>query len=457
MKLTPRGYQYAGSRFLSGRSAILGYRVGLGKTLTALLAVEEANAHKVLIISPKTLKPWWASELENFYDNDEVITTDLGYNLWRVEVYRDDRLHKQFFLAHYEQFINRSKIVERLLAIKWDAVVADEVHRIKNRRAQRTKNINKLNSKFKWGLTGTPVADKPEDLWSLLHWVAPKVWTSYWRFVNDFCEMEYNPFSRTKQPSGFKMVGGSTDAALQLLQQRTAPYLLVKSLEDVGVELPPVVHTTVPLEMADKQRKFYNKVQADIMVELATELEGSKGFANFALDLSGGTRHLIIKSAGARFVRLQQVASAPTVFTEGVDRAVKLDNVKLDWLKDYVEDGGQPALILTRFNHTVAVIQALLTELGAEGFIVGTWAKLSEGHNFQHLSTMIAWDLPLYLLEWTQGLGRLDRPGQKADKVHVIRLCAVNTVDEKLIDLIDGKYDTAEMLVRWLRGVMDAN
>lgn len=442
MKYEARPYQYAGASFLCQRSAILGYRVGLGKTWTTLLAVHQSGKKKILLICPKTLRYWWKIEMENYYGEIEV--EDVGLGVEKITVPGG----VAWYLTHYEQYINKAKAWPRLSITQWDVVICDEVHRIKNRKAQRTKNIKKLKSKLRWGLTGTPIADKPDDLWSLLHWVAPSEWRSYWTFVNQFCQMDYNPFSGSKQPRGLKKIDGKTDATLTILYRMAAPYLLVKSLEDVGVELPPVVISDVWLEMGNKQRRLYEQVQRQSIIDLTDELQGSGILSDNVLDLSGDARKLIIKSAGARFVRLQQVSSAPTVFKDGVD------NVKLDWLKDYVTDGLSPAVIFTRFNHTADVIRQTLDDLGAEGFIVGTWAKLSEGHNFQHLDTMIAWDLPLYLLEWTQGLGRVDRPGQQASKVTVIRLNA-SDIDKQLSGMIDGKHDTATAIVNWLRGAME--
>lgn len=434
--LTPRDYQLKGAYFLGLRAgALLGDGVGLGKTITALTAIKEANLRKVLIIAPKPLKDWWREASINLVPTGADIT-----------------------LAHYEEFRSHregrktiknkpSEHTQQYLKQRWDAVICDEAHKIKNRKSQRAKWVKRLNTTHKWALTGTPVAEYPQDLWSILNWLDPKTYSSYWTFVRLYCEIDT---AYANGRSFEKIVGvkrtlntegrWTKDITLELLTKKVSNLMLVRRLEDVGLELPPVTVSDIPLTLADSQAQFYQEVKKQTVIEL-TEQAQAEGWNLSSLD------SLVIRSAGARFMRLQQVASAPTVFKP------ELDNSKLDWLEDYLDNSGKPAVILTRFRHTVDCINELVE---GKGFTVGTYETLGEGHNLQHYDTLIAWDAPKSRLDWEQAMGRIRRMGQERPQ-HVIRLANRDTVDEHCWNLIDKKDNEVNIIVAWLRGVLNGD
>jgi SNF2 family DNA or RNA helicase len=443
-----RKYQWKGAYWLALREhgGILGDEVGLGKTATALQAVVEADAQRILIVCPKSLKPQWAAEIRKVL-GDKPYITDNPYYAW---VHGDGPL---YMLAHYEQFRNanpQSKVASELttayLKQSWDVVILDEVHYIKNRKSQRAKWIKKLKAGLKIGLTGTPVAEYPQDLWSILNWLDRKQFSSFWNFVANYCEVETNRWggSHSQKITGLLHHPDSeghwtTEMTLKLLRKTTEPYLLVRRLEDTGVELPDLQTVDVPLTMEPDQRKFYLEVKKKAIIELTEELGDPDIW-----DLSGENQ-LIIRSAGARFTRLQQTASAPTVFKP-------CPNIKLDWLKVYVEGGGEPGVILTRFRHTVAAITELLVDLKSFGWTVGTYEKLGTGHNLQHHRVLIAWDAPKSRLDWEQAVGRIHRIGQERKQL-VYRLAIADSIDTHCWTLIDNKNETVNLIISWLRNI----
>lgn len=460
---TPHAYQNHGAAYLAlRRGAILGFQAGLGKTLTALLALQNLKAKRVLIVSPKSLKYWWAKEIQET-EPGQVHVHDLG-SQWEVEVWTPARKIRTYTLAHYEQFKdgktvkvknNRGKpkrkpshLTVPYLNQDWDVVIADECQHIKNRKAQRTYWMGKLPAQYRWGLTGTPLAERPQDLWAILHWVAAQDFRSYWRFVNQYWDQETG-FAGTRTFTklaglkwGFDGETGkySPDVTLRLLQKQLEPYMLVKRLEDVGIELPPLTTTELPLEVDGSQREFYEQVKKDTVIELADDLGDPDVW-----DLSGTLDQLVINSVIARFTRLQQAASAPTVFRP------ELNNTKLDWLTDYA-DGNPPAVIMTRFNHTVDKINEVLAKAKRDDFTVGTYGKLAEGHNLQHYNQLIAWDAPQSRQQWEQAYHRIHRLGQDRPQ-QVIRLMADNTIDQHCWNLIENKEKAVREILEWLRGL----
>lgn len=447
MNVKPRLYQKSGVRYLSRRSAILGDQVGLGKTATSLWAAEEIEARSILVIVPANLRQQWAEEIIKIHGHRyNVRLVGKAGNEVTFERFNDALpMAPTYYITHYEQYRddrrdkNQPHIVGSwALSNTWDLVIVDECHRLKNKDSQQGQWIRRLQAKQRWGLTGTPIADRPQDMWGLLNWIDPKRYRWKGPWLRKYMIFGYNGY-------GHKPVAVKQDQ-LPALAEEVRPYIYVRTLDDVGLELPPLTIQDVPLTMPDRQANHYKKVKTQAMVDLS-EVVGDN---DDLLDLTGERRHLILTSAAERFTRLHQIASDPTDPKAGNAR---LPSAKMDWLKGYVQDGGPPAVVLTRYRHTAETIRKNLKAWGAEGFIVGTWAYLSEGHNLQHLHTMILWDLTYELLQYTQGLGRCHRSGQ-TKPVHVYRLCLKGTVDTRIKRTIDKKDDQSQLVLGWLRGLL---
>ena len=154
----PRKYQWAGAYFLARREgALLGDEVGLGKTATAILACIEIKAGAVLLIVPLRHKAFWVQE---------IIKVEQAMSRMPITITTEETVygplvrvgaHRVYTLAHYEQFRDGKMLdaqhrpiptwqAEAYLKVHWDAVIIDEAHRIKNRKAQRTRWIKKLRT-----------------------------------------------------------------------------------------------------------------------------------------------------------------------------------------------------------------------------------------------------------------------------------------------------------------------
>lgn len=440
--IVPHNYQELGADFLlRSEGAILADQVGLGKTLTSLLAVIGSTARRILIIVPLALKPWWVSEIVRV---ERILADAVIFYATDTEVSTGRR---HYTLAHYEQFRNGEssklpgELTRQYLDKTWDIVILDEAHKIKGRDSQRTRWIKKLHTEQRWALSGTPMAEYPPDIWSLLNWADPQTFRYYWPFVNEYCELDDN-----RRVIGIKHVlqnGRYTQApTLEAFRETLRPYILARKLKDVGIELPPQTITDVPLKMADDQAAFYEEVATQVVIELA-----EKSLPEYVLDFSRDNK-LVIQNVGVRFTRLHQVASNPAHFKPGVS------NIKLAWLDEYIEGGGEPSLVFTRYRGTVDVINRLLSLRNQRGWLVGTWDGLAEGLNLQRYAHTITWDLPYPLLSWTQGLGRTHRMGQTRP-TRVTRLLVQGSVDQRVAKKLDGKANLTTMLMEWLRGLYD--
>jgi len=384
--------------------------VGLGKTVQAVEAAKEVKASTVLLICPKNLKPWWKRTLEDrvgIEDEHEsgaltIVLTETG---------------QTWVMAHYEQFIERRDAALTWMREQvWDVIILDECHKIKNPQAQRTNTIKHLRSRYKWGLTASPIADKPVDLWGLLNWVAPVAFTSRWKFVDEYTMVEVDRY-------GHRKTGEPRN--LNRLRKEVAPYLLSRTRQAVGMELPPLTVEDVWLESGTQQGALYEKMEKQFLVEIAEDTI------------------IAIPSALARFTRLHQVASDPSCF--GVS-----SNTKLEWFTDYLESGGPPAVIMTRYINTAATIESQLRKARRTDFLVGTYGSLAEGHNLQTWSHLIMWDMCYSRQTYEQAVGRVYRQGQ-TQPVVVHRLMVEETVDQDVEDTVARKLEEAQMIMNYIR------
>jgi len=145
-------------------------------------------------------------------------------------------------------------IHQNLLNTKFDIIICDEAHRKKNKDAGRSVGVKLLNSRYKVALTGTPIRNRPNDLWSILNWLYPLEFRSYWNFVNSYCEVEKNNF-------GTKPIGLTKNVKqIEILDNILKNKMVRNIKEDVLKELPRKIYQDIMLKMGKKQTKKYNEL-----------------------------------------------------------------------------------------------------------------------------------------------------------------------------------------------------
>lgn len=414
-------------KMISVGSLLNANQMGLGKTFETIMALENLDAKRILIVSPKFVRLSWRNELKKWLDVDEDdINIIEGTPKQRLALTED---LKSYNIINYALLRNRQDpAAKNLFKTKWDALVIDEAHRIKNRKAKQTKGIKRLKADHKFALTGTPIQNKPGDLWSILHWIDPFYsGRSYWRFVENFCEVEEGFFG--KEILGLTKDEEKIDALRTILD-----HVMSRRLGDD--ELPERIDIPIKLELDGKQKELYRAVAEEIVVELENDDE----------DI------MFINSALVRLLRLQQTTSNPQLFDKSID------NPKFDFIKELAEDNeDRKFLVFSRFKKT---IHALEEELGSNAisltgdtkdmdevlrkfesrqFLLATIGAVGEGvDGLQHYSdTVIFIDKDWSPEVNNQAVGRLLRRDQE-NKVKVYDLQMENTIDtdvERMLQL----------------------
>lgn len=284
--------------------------MGLGKSLQALtvatIDVVRGWCSKILIVAPVSLKGNWSDEIEKFttfpyvvfgeertVSHGSVKVKKLGPadRAKQLEQY-DSMQGPKILIANYEQV---QPHLNELNKMGFDITIFDEAHYMKNYKSQRTKACLKLASTRNFLLTGTPLLNQVNELWPLLHKIDPTGYPRYWGFVQRYCV--FGGY-KDKQIIGVKNEKELTD--------RLQSVMIRRMKKDV-LDLPEVQYIDRKVDLTPEQRKIYDKLLNDLVLERVTD----------------GTEDEI-DNALTKFLRLKQICGTTLPFT-GVDNSSKLD------------------------------------------------------------------------------------------------------------------------------------
>lgn len=424
-----RSYQKYAAELMLQKHLLLCDEPGLGKTIQAITAAQQLMIERqapVLVIAPKSLiinSRQWEYEIKEQSDRPILVidsTFEFNGRLIGTKPY--------WVLTYYEAVVKYQNILSQTL---FAAVILDEAHRIKNRKALRTKAVKRMQGLRRVELTATPINRDPSEYWSLLNFLEPRVFTSYWKFRNAHIQVETDRF-------GYEHVTGVKNPAQ--FAKVLSPFMLRRTKLDVAPEMPQKIIQIVPIELNPDQRKLYNQIE-----------EVDDQVVSFA-DLNGELTQLQIKIVLTQILRLQQVSNNPKLLNSPASSA------KLEWLIDWLDDNpDQSVIIFTKFRDTAKQIyttcgcDCLITGEGIIGQpqaaqrIVGTIAKMGEGLDLPHISTAIFLDREWSSIMMKQAIDRIDRLGIKEAKL-IYYLEAIDTVDLDIRKVNDGNVSLAEMI-----------
>jgi SWI/SNF-related matrix-associated actin-dependent regulator 1 of chromatin subfamily A len=235
-------------KLVENKKFILADDMGLGKTTSTIIAALETGAKKILIICPATLKINWKREIENYSDRPIFISEGKQFST------EDD-----FVIVNYDIIKNfhdpKKKDDSLILMSKFDLIIIDEAHYIKNAQAQRTKLINDITKSVDrlWLLTGTPMTSRPIDYFNLLSLIDSPVAKNWMAYVIRYCA----GFQFKVGPRKIWNVQGASN--LEELRDRTVGLTLRRLKENV-LDLPDKIITPVYLRL---KSKMYEEVMGD--------------------------------------------------------------------------------------------------------------------------------------------------------------------------------------------------
>jgi superfamily II DNA or RNA helicase len=228
--------------------------MGLGKTVQAIAACEvlrrRGEARRILIVTPASLKDQWARELKRYAGETAVVVS--GNPQRRREAFASDAPYK---ILNYELTWRELSVLQALDA---DILILDEAQRAKNFRTKTAATLRAIPSRFLFVLTGTPVENRLDDLYSLIQLVNPGLLGPLWKFNLEF---------HTQSDSG-KVVGYKN---LSALRERIAPAVMRRRKEEVLLQLPPLTVQTryTPLSPEQAQLEEEYRTKASRLLKIA--------------------------------------------------------------------------------------------------------------------------------------------------------------------------------------------
>lgn len=244
-------------RMLERRRLLVAFEMGLGKTVIAINAIEQLldddRVRAGLVVTKASLKYQWAKAIERFTGGmAEVLVID-GPPRKRAEQYERAQKWGEYLILNYEQVVNDWQQVKRLPI---DFVICDEVTAIKSFRAKRSRRVKRLQYPYLFGLTGQPVENRPEEVFSIMEWVDKRVLGRFDIFDRTF--IKRNRFG-----------GVVAYKKLPLLHKRLAEAMIRCTREEVADQLPAVIEPDprlIPFDTAGA--RLYRHIVKDLLHDL---------------------------------------------------------------------------------------------------------------------------------------------------------------------------------------------
>ena len=428
-------YQLDGIAFVVGAGrAVLADDMGLGKTIQAIGVAEllrrEAGIRKVLVVCPASLKSQWRNEIHRFSDRDCQLV--MGGAALRAEQYDNDHF---FTVCNYEQVLRDILAIER---VKWDLIILDEGQRIKNWEAKTSDVIKSLKSPFALVLSGTPLENRLDELYSVVQFIDGRRLAPAFRFFNRH---------RVADERG-KVLGYKN---LAELRRRLAPVLLRRTRTAVMEQLPPRTTEIVRIPPTDEQIELhgaYLRVVSTITrKKFLTEMDLLRlRKALLMCRMAANSTYLVDKQAPGYSTKLEHLDDLlDRLFQEPDRKAVLFTEwtTMLDLIEPLIEarslgyvrlDGSVPQ------KHRQRLVNDFHKDSDCRLFITTNAGSL--GLNLQAANTVINVDLPWNPAVLEQRIGRAHRMGQSRP-VQVYVLVTEDTIEDNLMATLAAKRDLA--------------
>lgn len=404
---------------------MLGDACGVGKTGQALLAIEKS--WKVLIVCPATVKGQWQTAIREW--------CGLPSDIIKTSSDSIDKYQSNILIVNYDLII-RDKLLTKLLRKRFDVIIYDEAHKLKSLTAKRTKvalNKTQLRTRSEriWFLTGTPVKNRPIDIFPILKSCAPEIlgkYQSYLFFAYRYCAAYQGPF-------GLVTNGASN---IDELSAKLNAFMLRREKRDVLTELPPRSVTLTKFEYSEDVKQI---IQDE--VEKTMEIAGDRDPSRFLLG-----EQVRIRKAVAQY-KLPNAISYIKDLLEDEEKIVVFYYHKhvlaemLKALKDYPSvfvDGGVDS------KKRPGIVNQFIKDDKLKLFF-GQMEACGEGiDGLQHATSHCVFVEPSWShTDMEQCIGRLERSGQKNNiTIHI--LVIKDTIEDHMLDIVKEKLETDRIL-----------
>ena len=443
---------------LNGR-ALLADEVGLGKTIEAGLILKEyllrGMAKKVLILTPASLITQWQQELKTKFDLS--FKNHLEINDW------DD---SDLIIASLDT-AKSQKNQNTVQQIKYDLLIVDEAHKLKNKKTKNWKFVNAISTKYLLMLTATPIQNDMIELFNLISILKPGHLSTVQKFKDDFLAERDKRLPKNSVK----------------LRQMLSEIMIRHRRADTLIKFPQRYVHTHSIDLNPDEAELYRELTDFIRKRYFTlpTHKNPRGINRLTLillqKLMGSSTQALAKALG------KMISS--NFYKDDFDQSLKklydmARNIKHSRkgqvLMEIVRSLNEKVIIFTQFRGTqdyivkmlqdegysVAIFNGQLSQAekdrciedfrGEKQILVSTESG-GEGRNLQFCKVLVNFDLPWNPMRIEQRIGRIHRLGQNED-VHIINLSAKDTIESYVLELLDKKINLFRLIIGELEMIL---
>ncbi len=446
VKAELRPYQAEGVHWLERLrlmylNGILADDMGLGKTVQAICAITQnqlknKDAHS-LIVCPTSLLYNWKEELHKFNPKLRAMVID------GIPNQRKKFLAK---LTDYDVIITSytllQKDIETYSQMNFSYAILDEAQHIKNRGTRNAKSVKMIQAAHRLILTGTPIENSLDELWSLMDFLMPGFLSTYDRFVENY----------------IRGTGEQHVQNIEYLRKKVSPFILRRMKSDVLHDLPPVSEIVYHCQLSNVQLELYKSYAASARDELVKLVERD-GFDKVQI-------HVL-----ATLTRLKQICCHPAIFAK--EKAEIGDSSKYDMLLELLQTlvaSNHKTVIFSQYTRMLQIMREDFEQRGISfSYLDGSTKNRLDvvkefnenpkipvflvslkaggtGLNLVGADTVIHYDMWWNPAVENQATDRVHRIGQK-NSVSSYKLITLNTIEEKIVEMQRRKKGLVKKVV----------
>jgi superfamily II DNA or RNA helicase len=437
-------YQERGAIFAACRGrVILADDMGLGKTVQALAATEmlrrRRGIERVLVVAPASVKYQWKTEIEKFTDLPAQVIEGLLPR--RRELYASPAF---FNLSSYELVLKDVRYMHELAP---DLIILDEAQRIRNWTTATARTIKQLKSRYAFVLTGTPLENKLEELFSVVEFIDGRRLGPAFRFLHEH---------RTEDENG-KLIGYR---GLDRIHDQLAPILLRRTRQEVLKDLPKRTDQIRHVALTPQQAEPYWE-QNDILATLMRKWERQ-----------GWLSEIDQKRILCCLQNMRMLCNSTFLFDKQTNHSPKLAEFR-EIVRELAVEEGRKVVVFSEYERMTHLAGQELEKLGIgfvslhgsvpsrnRGALIEKFRRDADCHvflstdaggvglNLQAASAVVNFEPPWNPARLEQRIGRVHRLGQ-AHPVHVIHLLTKDSIEERV-------WETLKLKKSLFAGVFDS-
>ncbi|NOR13507.1 MAG: hypothetical protein GQ545_09665 [Candidatus Aminicenantes bacterium] len=432
-------YQQEGVLHLAfNERSLLADDMGLGKTVQAIGACEILrqirNVERILVVCPVSLKTEWEEQIAKF--TKLPTRTIWGPRSARLKMYRESSF---FYLSNYEQIRSDIRDINRILAP--DIVILDEAQRIKNWQTKTAKSVKQLSSPYAFVLTGTPLENRIDELYSIVEFLNPQLFGPLFRFNREFYKL-----NEKGRPVGYKN--------LEEMHRRIRPVMLRRRKDEIEEQLPGRTVNNYFVSMETEQRDRYDEYRERV-ARLMTITK----------------RRPLTKEEFQKLQKwlacMRMLCDTPYILDRDCRICPKLPELA-SILEDVTASNGHKVLVFSEWERMLHLVRDLAQEMGL-GFAWHTGSVPQQkrreqirmfkdnpdcslflstdsgslGLNLQEASVVVNIDLPWNPAKLEQRIARAWRKYQTRS-VGIINLISEQSIEHRMLGMLAQKQQLAD-------------